>query len=73
MIDAAQRKLQRWQEDGRIDPRHAQAWEEIFEKPMAEIRKAITADDQQGRDLRQNSPLAGLLSEPERRKILEKV
>lgn len=73
MIDAAQRKLRRWQEDGRIDSRHAQAWEEIFEKPMAEIRKAITTDDQHGRDLRQNSPLAGLLSEPERRKILEKV
>lgn len=73
MIDTAQRKLRRWQEDGRIDPRHAQAWEEIFAMPMAEIRKAITADDQHGRDLRQNSPLAGLLSEPERRKILEKI
>ena len=41
--------------------------------PMAEIRQAITADDERGRDLRQNSSLAGLLSEPERRKILEKV
>jgi hypothetical protein len=73
MIDEAQRKLQRWQEDGRIDPRHAQAWEEVFAMPMDEIRKAITADDERGRDLRQNSPLAGLLSEPERRKILEKI
>jgi hypothetical protein len=73
MIDTAQRKLRRWQEDGRIDPRHAQAWEEVFAMPMAEIRKAIAADDERGRDLRQNSPLAGLLSEPERRKILEKV
>jgi hypothetical protein len=41
--------------------------------PMAEIRKVIAADDERGRDLRQNSPLAGLLSEPERRKILETV
>jgi hypothetical protein len=73
MIDAAQRKLRRWQEEGRIDPRHAGAWENVFAMPMAEIRKAITADDEHGRDLRQNSPLAGLLSEPERRKILEKV
>jgi hypothetical protein len=73
MIDEAQRKLRRWQEDERIDPRHAEAWEEVFTMPMAEIRKAITADDERGRDLRQNSPLAGLLSEPERRKILEKV
>lgn len=72
MVDEAQRKLRRWKEYGRIDPRHAKAWEEIFAMPMAKIRKAITEDDQRGRDLRQNSPLAGLLSEPERRKILEK-
>jgi len=72
-IDAAQRKLRRWQKDGRIAHRHAEAWEEVFAMPMAEIRKAITADDERGRDLRQNSPLGGLLSEPERRKILEKV
>jgi hypothetical protein len=73
MIDEAQRKLRRWRKDGRIDPSAAQAWEDVFAMPMAEIRKAITADDVRGRDLRQNSPLAGLLSEPERRKILEKV
>lgn len=72
-IDEAQRKLRRWREDGRIDPRHAQAWEEVFALPMTEIRRAITDDDERGRDLRQNSPLAGLLSEPERRKILESV
>jgi hypothetical protein len=71
MIADAERKLRRWKEDGKVDPRHAEAWEEVFAMPMAEIRKAITADDERGRDLRQNSPLAGLLSEPERRKILE--
>jgi hypothetical protein len=73
MIDEAQRKLRRWKEDGRVDPRRAQAWEDVFAMPMADIRKAITADDESARDLRQNSPLAGLLSEPERRKLLEKV
>lgn len=73
MIDEAQRKLRRWREDGTIDARHADAWEAVFALPMTEIRKAITADDERGRDLRQNSPLAGLLSEPERRKILETV
>jgi hypothetical protein len=73
MIDAAQRKLRRWQEEGRIDSAHARAWEDVFAMTMAEIRKAITSDDQRGRDLRQNSPLAGLLSEPERRKLLEKI
>lgn len=71
MIDAAQRKLRRWRKESKVDPRYAKAWEDVFATPMAEIRKAITADDERGRDLRQNSPLAGLLSEPERRKILE--
>lgn len=73
MVDEARRKLRRWKEEGKIDPRYANAWEEVFASPMVEIRKAITADDERGRDLRQNSPLAGLLSEPERRKILEQV
>lgn len=73
MVEEAQRKLGRWLEEGKIDPRYARSWEEVFALPMSEIRKAITADDEQGRDLRQNSPLAGLLSEPERRKLLELV
>lgn len=73
MVDAALRKLRRWREDGTVDPRYAQAWEDILAMPVAEIRKAITADDERGRDLRQSSPLAGLLSEPERRKILEAI
>jgi len=70
MVDEAQRKLQRWQQEGKVDPQHAQAWEEVFAQPMPAIRKAISADDERGRDLRQSSPLAGLLSEPERRKAL---
>ncbi len=73
MVEAARRKLQRWREEGTIDPRYAQAWEDVFVMPMADIRRAITADDERGRDLRQNSPLAGLLSEPERRRIIESV
>lgn len=72
-VDEARRKLMRWERDGKIDPRHARAWEEVFGLPMAEIRKIIAADDQRGHELRQNSPLAGLLSEPERRKIFERV
>lgn len=73
MIDQAQNKLQRWRTEGRIDPRYAEAWEEVFALPMTEIRKVIAADDERGRDLRQNSPLAGLLNEPEPRRILENV
>jgi hypothetical protein len=71
MVDEAQRKLRRWQEEGKVDPRRAKIWEEVFALPMPAIREAITADDERGRDLRQSSPLAGLLSEPERRKALQ--
>jgi hypothetical protein len=72
-VEAAQRRLARWEREGIIDPRYAEAWRDVFELPVSEIRKVVAADDQRGRDLRQNSPLAGLLSEPERRKILERV
>jgi hypothetical protein len=71
MVDAAERKLKRWYDEGKVDPRYVRAWEEVFALPMAGLREAITGDDQRGRDLRQNSPFAGLLSEPERRRILE--
>jgi hypothetical protein len=40
---------------------------------VSEVRKAISRDDPVGDDLRQNSPLGGLLSEAERRKIHETV
>ena len=73
MINEAQRKLERWRREGRIDPRYAEAWESVFAMPMTEIRKVIGADDARGRDLRQNSPLGGLLTEPERRKIFAAV
>jgi hypothetical protein len=71
MVEEAQRKLRRWQQEGKVDPRHVLAWEEVFNRSMPAIRQAITADDEQARDLRQNSPLAGLLSEPERRKAMQ--
>ncbi len=73
MIDEATSKINRWQEEGRIDPRYAEEWRQVLARPVPEIRRLISADDARGRDLRQNSPFAGLLSEPERRRILEEV
>ena len=73
MLDDAMRRLERWRQEGRIDHRYALEWERLFEKPVSEIRKTISRDDPVGNDLRQNSPLGGLLSEPERRKIREAV
>ena len=38
-----------------------------------EIRWVLAGDPRRGRDLPQNSLFAGMLSEPERRRILEEV
>jgi len=73
IVEEAQRKLARWREEGRLDGPHAEAWEELLARPIEEIREAIVQDDERGRDLRQSSPLAGLLSEQERRKLLSTV
>jgi hypothetical protein len=73
MVDEARRRLRRWEDEERIDPRYARAWEIVLALPIEGIRDAITKDDARGRDLRQNSPFAGMLSEQERRKILAAV
>lgn len=73
MIEEARRQIDRWERDERIHPRYAKAWREVLNQPISGIRKKISADTEDADDLRQNSPFTGLLSEPERRKILEKV
>jgi hypothetical protein len=73
MVDEARHVLFRWQEQGRIDPRYAKRWEDVLRLPVREIRKALVEESTAGDDLRQNSPFAGLLSEPERRRILSEV
>jgi hypothetical protein len=73
MIDEARHVLFRWQEQGRIDPRYAERWERVLDQPIGAIRKSLIEESDAGDDLRQNSPFAGLLSEPERRRILSEV
>ncbi len=73
MAQEAQYVLYRWREQGRIDERYADRWEQLLERPLPEIRRALVDESQEADDLRQNSPFAGLLSEPERRRILREV
>jgi len=73
MIDEAKHVLFRWREHGRIDPRYADRWELVLSQRLPDIQRDIVADDDDAADLRQNSPFAGLLSEPERRRILREV
>lgn len=73
MVDEALRLLWKWREQQRIDERYAEQWEEILREPIATVRRIIGEDSQRGRDLRQNSPFAGVLSEAERRRINEEI
>jgi hypothetical protein len=73
MTQEARHVLLRWREQDRIDPSYAERWREVLDQPIGEIRKSLLDESAAGDDLRQNSPLAGLLSEPERRRILSEV
>ena len=73
MVSEARHVLYRWREQGRIDPRYASRWEHVLEMPIPEIRRQITATGAHADDLRQNSPFAGILSEPERRRLIAEV
>jgi hypothetical protein len=73
MADEALRVVWTWREHGRIADRYADEWERLLRRPVPEIARMISEDTQRGRDLRQNSPFAGVLSEAERRRINEAI
>lgn len=67
IVEQARRRLARWQEAGRIDPRWAHEWEQLLARSVPNIARAIGADTPRARALRQTSPLVGVLTEQERR------
>lgn len=69
----AHERLARWSSQKRIDPRNAQKWETILEEPISQIAKLIGSDNEHMRELRQSSPFAGTLNEPERKRVLAAV
>ncbi|HEY1777818.1 MAG TPA: hypothetical protein VGG41_16800 [Solirubrobacteraceae bacterium] len=73
MVDEARHVLFRWRAEGRIADYYADRWAEILNRPIREIRQTLVGIGPEADDLRQTSPFAGLLSEPERRRILEEV
>jgi hypothetical protein len=73
MVDDARHLIWKWREQGKIDERYAQRWEQILSRPVPEVRRAISQQSSEADDLRQNSPFAGMLSEPERRRIMDAV
>ena len=73
LVAEARSRLSRWEHEGRIHPRYADEWRRVLSWPTPRIKRLIGEDSQRARDLRQNSPFAGVLRERERQKILEVV
>ena len=45
-------------------------WERLIDQPLDELLTVLTSRTPKGRELRQNSPFAGLLSDEERERVL---
>ncbi|HXV06326.1 MAG TPA: hypothetical protein VFP23_10530 [Solirubrobacterales bacterium] len=73
LVAEARERVDRLVGEGHLDPRYAERWRRLLGLPIEEIAEAIAADDPEARDLRQNSPFAGVLNEQERRRIIEMV
>ena len=73
MVEEARQQIDQLQAEAHLHPRYAERWRGLLSHPIPEIAAAIVADEQDGRDLRQNSPFAGVLNEQERRRIIEAV
>ncbi len=71
MLEDARERVEQLSAEGHLDPRYTDRWRELLARPRDEVARAIVADTQTGRDLRQNSPFAGVLNEQERRRIIE--
>jgi hypothetical protein len=71
MVEDACERLEQLVAGGHIREAYAERWRTLLAAPAAEVARAISADSQDARDLRQNSPFAGVLNEQERRRIIE--
>jgi hypothetical protein len=61
MRDAARGQAKRWLDE----------WEGLLDGPLDELLTQLTSRSPKGRELRQNSPFAGVLSNEERRRVLD--
>ena len=73
LVEEAARRIERWRANGRIHPSWADEWDDLLVRPLSTIARVISADTPRGRQLRQTSPFAGVLNEPERRRLVRAV
>lgn len=70
LVDDALYRVRKWRAQGRLDPTYSDAWEQILSGPIERVRDVLTQESDEAADLRQNSPFAGVVSEPERRALI---
>lgn len=73
LIAESRARVDRLATDGQMHPAYAKRWRAVLALPIDEIAEEITADSVEARELRQNSPFAGILNEHERHRIIESV
>jgi excisionase family DNA binding protein len=70
-IDVARRNLDTMREQSRGETRRwLTEWERLLDGPIDRLLEAYTSRSLRGRELRQNAPFAGLLTEDERAQVL---
>jgi hypothetical protein len=72
LLDIARRNLESWTARyGDSPPRALEEWRAILRRPWPEIAALMTDPGETGARLRQSSPFAGVLTQPERRRVYE--
>jgi hypothetical protein len=73
LVAEARERVDRLTAEGHMRPLYAERWRAVLALPVDQIAATISVDSPDARDLRQNSPFAGVLNEHERRRIIESV
>ena len=69
-VDDALVAVDRDEARGTLDPRYAARWRAVLRGPRAGLFAVLECDDEPARELRQNSPFAGVVPDRERQRIV---
>lgn len=74
VLQAARKTIDEWRPKHRSDgmvSHYLDLWEYVIDKGIDEVVSVLTGRDERSVELRQNSPFAGVLSDDERRRVLQ--
>jgi hypothetical protein len=73
LIDEARRRVEAWEQEGKLHPRYAAAWRRLLEGPRPALLAALVEDGEEARSLRQCTPFPGTVPARERWRIWREV